>query len=102
MAKVAGRRGKSAKVAGRTGQTAKVAGRTETAYSIRAATFAVFTLLPATFALLTRRADRYGFLLNSTFGASLAPGFVTSKYSRDFAPVALAVITCGNFRMYAL
>jgi hypothetical protein len=38
----------------------------------------------------------------STVGASRAPGFVTWKYFRSFAPVIFAVNTAGNRRMYAL
>lgn len=38
----------------------------------------------------------------STVGASRFAPLVTSKYSRGFAPVTLAVITCGKRRMYVL
>jgi hypothetical protein len=35
----------------------------------------------------------------STVGASRAPGFVTWKYFRSFAPVSFAVSTAGKRRM---
>lgn len=38
----------------------------------------------------------------STLGAVRAPGVVTSKYSRCFAPVTFAVSDCGSVRMYVL
>ena len=38
-------------------------------------------------------------LEKSTVGAVRAPGFVTSKYSRGFAPVTFAVSDCGNVLM---
>jgi len=37
----------------------------------------------------------------STLGASVVPGAAV-KYFRGFAPVIFAVITAGNWRMYAL
>jgi len=46
--------------------------------------------------------NAYPFFPKSTFGASRAPGFVTSKYSRGLAPTTLAVTTVGKRRMYAL
>lgn len=41
-------------------------------------------------------------LEKSTVGAVRAPGVVTSKYSRGFAPVTFAVNDCGRVLMYVL
>src|SRR5689334_10972875 len=55
----------------------------------------------------SRRATALGYFAaagfeKSTVGAVRAPGFVTSKYSRGFAPVTFAVRDCGSVRMYVL
>ena len=45
---------------------------------------------------------RNAYFEKSTFGACAASGVWSSKYSRGPFPIAFAVSTCGNRRMYAL